>query len=131
MHRVLAVCLAAVLLAGCSIFVIPTPLTKVTGMWQERLPEGDTTKLVSLWIQPTGRATFETVVLGQDRGSPVVSGRWSLVDDNQLTVQLEDDTGAPQGQPLVWELAGDRLNPKRWDRKLYGPEGLPLRKREH
>ncbi|HEV7733344.1 MAG TPA: hypothetical protein VGR62_14325 [Candidatus Binatia bacterium] len=131
MHRVAALCFTVVLLAGCSLFVIPTPLTKLTGMWQERLPDGYTTKLVSLWIQPNGRATFEMVTLGQDRGAPVVAGRWSLVDDTQLTVQLGDDTGKPQGQPLVYDVAGDRLIPKRWDHKLYGPEGLPLRKREH
>lgn len=125
-----ALLLAAALLAGCSIFAPPDPADQAAGMWQERLPTGNTTKLVSLWIQPAGRATLETVVLGQP-GQPMQIGRWSFVEPNQLTVQLEDTSGKPQGQPLVYDLVGDRLIPKRWDHALYGDAGLPLRRRVH
>ena len=46
------------------IYLPPDPARKADGMWQERFPtENGSTKLVSLWLQPEGRATLETVTL--------------------------------------------------------------------
>jgi hypothetical protein len=114
---------------GCAYLGPPDPARKADGMWQERFPtENGSTKLVSLWLQPEGRATLETVTLGQQRSEPQY-GRWTFRDDNQLTVQMEDQALKPIGQPLVFQLVGDRLIPKKWDKSVYGPDGLALRRR--
>lgn len=115
---------------GCAYLGPRDPARKANGMWQQRFPTADgSTRLVSLWLQPQGRATLETVTLGQQRPADPQVGRWSFRDDNQLTVQLEDISDKPVGEPLVFELVGDRLVPKRWDKSVYGPDGLDLQRR--
>lgn len=114
---------------GCAYLGPPDPARKADGMWQERFPlSGGGTKVVSLWLQPEGRATLETITLGQPRTEPQ-GGRWSFRDDNQLTVQLEDPAEQPVGEPIVFTLVGDKLIPKRWDKAVYGADGIPLRRR--
>jgi hypothetical protein len=121
--------LLLVLAIGCAYLGPPDPARKADGMWMERFPTPEgSTKVVSLWLQPTGRATLETVQLGQQRTEPQ-GGRWSFREDNQLTVQLENELGDPVGQPLVFDLVGDKLVPKKWDAGVYGTDGIPLRRR--
>ncbi len=129
-NRSLLAVLLALTTLGCAFLGPRDPARKADGMWQDRFPaENGSTKLVSLWLQPQGRATLETVTLGQQRPADPQVGRWTFRDDNQLTVQLEDQAEKPIGQPLVFELVGDRLVPKRWDKAVYGPDGLALKRR--
>jgi hypothetical protein len=114
---------------GCAFLGPPDPARKADGMWQERFATADGgTKLVSLWLQPEGRATLETVTLGKARTEPQ-GGHWSFRDDNQLTVQLQNAAGEDVGQPLVFDLVGDKLVPKKWDQAVFGKDGIPLRRR--
>jgi hypothetical protein len=77
---------------------------------------------VTLWLQPGGRAALETVELGKER-VPAQNGSWSAQGD-EVTVTFE---GA--SEPLVFGIVRDDLVPKRWDRKLYGENGLRLTRR--
>ena len=119
----LAGILLALGLSGCPLPVQPLPSSTVPGVYHARMPSADgNTQVVTLWLQPGGRATLETVELGKER-SPVQSGSWSAQGD-ELTVTLDGAT-----QPLVFAIVRDELVPKRWDRNLYGENGLRLTRR--
>jgi NlpE N-terminal domain len=108
---------------GCPLPQQLPPASGVAGVYHARLPAADASaRVVTLWLQPGGAATLETVYVGKGRG-PVEHGVWSANGD-ELTVQLD---GA--GEPLVYTIAPDRLVPKRWDRNLYGSSGLSLVRR--
>ena len=77
---------------------------------------------MTLWLQPGGAATLETVYVGKGRG-PVTGGRWSIAGD-EVTVQLDDGS-----KPLVYTMTTDRLVPKQWDHDVYGSQGLMLQRR--
>jgi hypothetical protein len=110
-------------LAACPLPQKPPPAVTVAGVYHARLPAADATaRVVTLWLQPGGAASFETVFVGKGRG-PVESGRWSATED-EVTVHLDG-----QSEPLVFGIAGARLVPRRWDRSLYGEAGLELTRR--
>jgi hypothetical protein len=117
--------LIAVLSAGCPLPPPPAPAVTVGGVWTARLPAPDASasaRIVTLWLQPGGAATLETVDVGQGR-KPVESGTW-FATATDLAVRLD---GA--AAPLVFTVEKDRLVPKEWDRAAYGATGLPLTRR--
>jgi len=126
----LDVLLALVVLAmsGCPLPPAPLPSGQVSGVWTARIAAPDANaRVVTLWLQPSGVATLETVDLGKER-LPVAHGAWSAHGD-ELTVQLQGEDGQPSGAPLVYTIQPQSLVPKQWDRDVYGPTGLPLTRR--
>jgi hypothetical protein len=119
------VCVLLALAAwGCPMPPPPLPSSTVPGVYHARLPAADaSTRLVTLWLQPGGAATLETVYVGGQGRMPVQNGTWSASGD-EVTVVIEGES-----EPLVFGIQPDRLVPKRWDRKLYGENGLPLTRR--
>jgi hypothetical protein len=121
--RRLACVLVALAFSGCPLPVQPLPSSTVPGVYHARMPAPDgSTRVVTLWLQPGGRAALETVELGKER-VPAQNGSWSAQGD-EVTVTFE---GA--SEPLVFGIVRDDLVPKRWDRKLYGENGLRLTRR--
>ena len=118
--------LAAATLAGlsaCPLPQPPPPATTVAGVYHARMPAADaSTQVVTLWLQPGGAASLETVFVGKGRG-PVDSGRWSATGD-EITVRLDG-----QSEALVFGVDRDRLLPRRWDHARYGDAGLQLVRR--
>jgi hypothetical protein len=125
-RRATVAALAAAMLPGlaaCPLPQKPPPSVTVAGVYHARLPAPDASaRLVTLWLQPGGAASLETVLVGKGRG-PVEGGRWSATED-EVTVRL-----GGQSEPLVFGIAGDRLVPRRWDRTRYGDAGLELTRR--
>jgi hypothetical protein len=122
-RRLLLVVLLALASVGCPIPQPPPPASTVAGVYHARLPAADASaRVVTLWLQPGGEATMETVYVGKPR-TPAESGAWSASGD-EVTVRIDG-----QAEPLVYTIAGERLVPKQWDRALYGDSGLPLSRR--
>jgi len=115
--------------SACPLPQPPLPSSQVQGVWTARMaaPDGSA-RVVTLWLQPSGVATLETVDLGKER-LPVAHGVWSAHGDD-LTVQLQGEDGQPSGAPLVYTIQPQSLVPKQWDRAVYGATGLPLTRRE-
>ncbi len=110
-------------IAGCPLPQPPPPASTVAGVYTVRQAAADaSTRVVTLWLQPGGAATLETVYVGKPR-TPAATGSWSAEGD-EVTVRI-----AGQSDPLIYTIAVDRLVPKRWDHALYGEEGLPLARR--
>ena len=108
---------------GCPLPQPPPPSATVAGVYHARFPDADASaRVVTLWLQPGGAATLETVYVGKPR-PPAETGVWSASGD-EVTVQLDG-----HGEPLVFTIAPERLVPKRWDQALYGATGLPLTRR--
>ena len=124
MSRRLAALLAlALAAAGCPLPQPPVPAATVAGVYTARLPAADASALVvTLWLQPGGPATLESVYIGKPR-TPSQTGVWSASGD-EVTVRLDG-----QAQPLVFTIAEGRLVAKQWDRTLYGDAGLTLGRR--
>jgi NlpE N-terminal domain len=122
-RRLVPALLLALAVAGCPIPQPPPPATTVAGVYTVRLPAADASaRVVTLWLEPGGAATLETVYVGKPR-TPAETGVWAASGD-EVTVRLDG-----QSQPLVFTIAGDRLVPKQWDRTQYGDTGLPLSRR--
>jgi len=124
----LLLALPALALSGCPLPQPPLPSSQAPGVWTARVaaPDGDA-RIITLWLQSGGVATLETVDIGKER-QPVAHGVWSASGD-EVTVQLRGEDGQPSGQPLVYAIGQNRLEPKQWDRNVYGPAGLPLTRR--
>jgi hypothetical protein len=120
--------LALVILSGCPLPPQPLPSGEVGGVWTARTvaPDGSA-RITTLWLQPEGKATLETVDIGKER-QPLVHGSWSAYGD-ELTVQLEGEDGKANPAPLVYGIGPANLTPKQWDQSVYGPTGLPLTRR--
>ena len=120
--------LLVVALSGCRLPPQPMPSGQVGGVWTARTsaPDGNS-RIVTLWLQPEGKAALETVDIGKER-QPLVHGSWSAYGDD-VTVQLQGEEGQPSPAPLVYTIGPDNLTPKQWDQKVYGPTGLPLSRR--
>jgi hypothetical protein len=115
--------LLALAAAGCPIPQPPPPASTVAGVYTAREPAADASaRVVTLWLQPGGAATMETVYVGKPR-TPAETGVWSASGD-EVTVRLDG-----KAQPLVFTIAEARLVPKQWDKALYGDSGLPLSRR--
>ena len=123
MRRPAFLALLALVAWGCPLPQPPPVSTAVAGVWHARLPAADASaRVVTLWLQPGGAATLETVYVGKPR-LPVEGGVWSATGD-ELTVTLDG-----QHEPLVYTIESERLVPKRWDHALYGTGGLLLTRR--
>ena len=119
----LACMLVALGLWGCPLPVQPLPSSTVPGVYHARMPSPDgNTRVVTLWLQPGGKAALETVELGKER-VPAENGSWSAQGD-EVTVTLDGER-----EPLVFGIVRDDLVPKRWDRNVYGENGLRLTRR--
>jgi hypothetical protein len=113
----------ALLAAGCPLPQPPPVADSVPGVYHARVAvEGASARVVTLWLQPGGAATLETVDVGKPR-QPAEGGSWSASGD-EVTVRLDG-----QGQPLVYTIEKNRLIPKAWDRARYGDGGLLLTRR--
>jgi hypothetical protein len=120
--------LAVVVLSGCPLPPQPMPSEQVGGVWTARTVARDgSARIITLWLQPGGRATLETVDIGKER-QPLVQGSWSAYGD-EVTVQLQGEDGQPTSAPLVYTIGPDALAPKQWDQSVYGATGLPLTRR--
>jgi hypothetical protein len=63
-----------------------------------------------------------------DVGAPIVTwGRWTE-RGGSILVQMLDADLAPLGSPIVWNLQGEQLLPKKWPVTIFGEKGLILRK---
>lgn len=110
-------------LSACPLPQPPPAAGTVAGVYHARLPAADASaRIVTLWLQPGGAASLETVFVGKGRG-PVDEGRWSATGD-EVTVSLDG-----QSEPLVFGVDRDRLMPRRWDRTRWGDAGLELTRR--
>jgi hypothetical protein len=115
--------LMLLLATGCPIPPPPPPAATVAGVYTARTAAADANaRVVTLWLQPGGEVTFETVYVGKER-PPTTGGVWSASGD-EVTVRLDG-----QAEPLVFTIAQNRLLPKQWDRTLYGDAGLTLSRR--
>lgn len=128
MRSCIRLLLALVILSGCPLPPEPLPSGQVGGVWTARTvaPDGSA-RIATLWLEPEGKATLETVEIGKER-QPLVHGTWSAYGD-ELTVQLQGEEGKPNPAPLVYAIGPDNLTPKQWDQNVYGPTGLPLTRR--
>ena len=128
MRSFICLLLALVILNGCPLPPQPLPSGQVGGVWTARTvaPDGSA-RITTLWLEPEGKATLETVEIGKER-QPLVHGSWSAYGD-ELTVQLQGGDGNPNPAPLVYAIGPDNLTPKQWDQNVYGPTGLPLTRR--
>jgi hypothetical protein len=118
---------ALVLLGGCALLGPKDPARAVRGIYNARLPAADSAgRIVTLWVQPGGAATLETVFVGKPERF-VEEGTWSYRDE-RLRIVL-GDTRREASTTLVYRLEDDRLVPQEWDRTRYGETGLPLRRR--
>ena len=128
MRSFIGVLLAVVILSGCPLPPQALPSGQVGGVWTARTVATDgSARIVTLWLQPEGKATLETVDIGKER-QPLVNGSWSAYGD-ELTVQLQGEDGQPNPSPLVYAIGPNNLTPKQWDQNVYGPTGLPLTRR--
>jgi hypothetical protein len=108
---------------GCPLPPQPLPSSTVPGVYDARTTAADgSPRVVTLWLQPGGRATLETVDLGKER-VPAESGSW-LAQGEEVTVTLEGES-----EPLVFGIGRDELVAKRWDRNVHGESGLTLMRR--
>ena len=104
-----ACCWRRRLAVGCPIPPPPPVTTTVSGVYTTR-GRGETgPRVITLWLQPGGSASLETVVVGKEsrrrrRGRGSASG-------DELTVRLGADS-----TPLVYTIDQARLVPKQWDR---------------
>jgi hypothetical protein len=113
----------ALLAAGCPLPQPPPVANTVAGVYHARLPAADASaRVVTLWLQPGGAATLETVYIGKPR-QPAETGAWSASGD-EVTVRLDGEA-----QPLVYTIVKDQLVPKTWDHARYGDSGLLLTRR--
>ena len=128
MRSFIRLLLALVILSGCPLPPQPLPSGEVGGVWTARTaaPDGSA-RITTLWLEPEGKATLETVEIGKER-QPLVHGSWSAYGD-ELTVQLQGEEGKPNPSPLVYAIGPNNLTPKQWDQNVYGPTGLPLTRR--
>lgn len=118
-----AVLLTALVVAGCPLPQKPPPSATVAGVYHVRLPAADASaRVVTLWLEPGGAASLETVFVGKER-LPVERGTWSANGD-EVTVRLDGESA-----PLVFGIQPDRLEPRSWDRSRYGATGLTLTRR--
>jgi hypothetical protein len=128
MRSFIRLLLALVVLSGCPLPPQSLPSGEVGGVWTARTaaPDGSA-RIITLWLEPEGKATLETVDIGKER-QPLVHGSWSAYGD-ELTVQLQGEDGKPNPAPLVYAIGPDNLTPKQWDQNVYGSKGLPLTRR--
>ena len=123
MTRRLASLLLALVMSGCPLPPTPLPSSTVPGIYHARMsaPDGSA-RVVTLWLQPGGKATLETVDLGKERVPPE-SGTWSAQGED-VTVTLEGES-----EPLIFGIGRDQLIAKQWDRSAHGESGLILTRR--
>ena len=123
MLRSACVLLLALAISACPLPPTPLPSSTVPGVYTARTAAADgSARVVTLWLQPGGKATLETVDLGKER-VPAVSGTWAAQGE-QVAVTLEGES-----EPLVLSVGRDELTVTRWDRTIHGESGLTLRRR--
>ncbi len=94
------------------------------GVYTARTAAADgSARVVTLWLQPGGKATLETVDLGKER-VPAASGTWAAQGE-EVAVTLEGES-----DPLLFSVGRDELTVTRWDRTIHGESGLTLRRRK-
>ena len=106
MRRLVAACLAALLLAGCSAATAPEPDVLVTGDPGSRPP--------LTYVTPLAVSKTVHKVVWQGAGSPLVDGEPVLVDfwledASDATVVKESYSSSPTPRPLTVEDLGQDL----------------------
>ena len=123
MLRPACVLLLALAISACPLPPTPLPSSTVPGVYTARTVAADgSARVVTLWLQPGGKATLETVDLGKER-VPAASGTWAAQGE-QVAVTLEGES-----EPLVLSVGRDELTVTRWDRTIHGESGLTLKRR--
>ena len=115
--------LLALVISACPLPPTPLPSSTVPGVYNARTTAADgSARVVTLWLQPGGKATLETVDLGKER-VPAASGTWAAQGE-QVAVTLEGES-----EPLVLSVGRDELTVTRWDPTIHGESGLTLKRR--
>jgi hypothetical protein len=115
--------LLALVISACPLPPTPLPSSTVPGVYHARTAAADgSARVVTLWLQPGGKATLETVDLGKER-VPAASGTWAAQGE-QVAVTLDGES-----EPLVLSVGRDELTVTRWDRTIHGESGLTLKRR--
>jgi len=115
--------LLALAISACPLPPTPLPSSTVPGVYHARTEAADgSARVVTLWLQPGGKATLETVDLGKERVPPA-SGTWAAQGE-QVAVTLEGES-----EPLVLSVGRDELTVTRWDPTIHGESGLSLKRR--
>ena len=115
--------LLALAISACPLPPTPLPSSTVPGVYNARTVASDgSARVVTLWLQPGGKATLETVDLGKER-VPAASGTWAAQGE-EVAVTLEGES-----DPLLLSVGRDELTVTRWDRTIHGESGLTLKRR--
>jgi len=105
----------------------PPDSAKWSGLYaSDTLPAADVRgRVVRLAIGTDTVAVLEIEFIG--RGVVSRRGAWSALGE-ELTFEPRRGDGRPLETAFVWRLEGNRLVPLRWNREMYGSDGLPLTK---
>jgi hypothetical protein len=123
MLRPACVLLLALVISACPLPPTPLPSSTVPGVYNARTAAADgSARVVTLWLQPGGKATLETVDLGKER-VPAASGTWAA-QGQEVAVTLDGES-----DPLLFSVGRDELTVTRWDRTIHGESGLTLKRR--
>ena len=94
------------------------------GVYTARTVAADgSARVVTLWLQPGGKATLETVDLGKERVPPA-SGTWAAQGERG-----RGDARRARASRCVLSVGHDELTVTRWDRTIHGESGLTLKRR--
>lgn len=98
----------------------------VSGVYDGVLPSPDSPgRKILLDLRPDSTATL--LVNDPAKGSPVGQGRWSSLPP-QIRFDFLPVSGRRQ-ESITWTIHGDELVPLIWNKEIYGPVGLRLRRR--
>jgi len=114
-------------LGGSARRAAPPDSAKWSGLYvSDTLPAADVRgRMVRLAIGTDTVAVLEIEFIG--RGVVSRRGAWSARGE-ELSFEPRRGDGRPLEPALVWRLEGNRLVPLRWNREMYGSDGLPLTK---
>jgi len=125
-RRTVLVGFAVVTLGACTAMDLGTGSDGPRQVWSGELPAADASgRIVTLTLEPDGRAVLATRFAGKPDDLPPLEGVW-LRDGPLLQVRFPTEGSAYTSDRLIWAVNGDLLEPREWDRERWGAAGLPL-----